>query len=140
MSGAPSPTAAPRALPADDQPLRIAWLIYRGNPHCGGQGVYVRHLSRELHALGHEVDVLSGQPYPELDLLGDPPSMDRGLSAGTASVTTEPPRDAPFMELSLHSCFEARTSIPNRRYQPAPHGLWAMRSKPRRDDFPYLQR
>jgi len=29
--------------------------------------VYVRHLSRELVGLGHEVEVFSGQPYPELD-------------------------------------------------------------------------
>lgn len=47
--------------------LRVALLSYRSKPHCGGQGVYVRHLSRELVALGHEVSVLSGQPYPELD-------------------------------------------------------------------------
>ncbi|AFR05858.1 glycosyl transferases group 1 family protein [Nocardiopsis alba ATCC BAA-2165] len=33
----------------------------------GGQGVYVRHLSRELAALGHQVTVFSGQPYPVLD-------------------------------------------------------------------------
>jgi glycosyltransferase involved in cell wall biosynthesis len=51
----------------DDAPLRIALLTYRGNPRCGGQGVYVRHLSRALIALGHDVEVLSGQPYPELD-------------------------------------------------------------------------
>ncbi|TDQ53583.1 glycosyltransferase family 4 protein [Actinorugispora endophytica] len=50
-----------------DRPLRIALLSYRSKPHCGGQGVYVRHLSRELAALGHHVRVLSGQPYPELD-------------------------------------------------------------------------
>jgi len=47
--------------------LRIALLSYRSKPHCGGQGVYVRHLSRELVALGHTVEVLSGPPYPELD-------------------------------------------------------------------------
>ena len=47
--------------------MRIALLSYRSKPHCGGQGVYVRHLSRELVALGHEVEVFSGQPYPELD-------------------------------------------------------------------------
>ena len=47
--------------------LRIAWLIYRGNPHCGGQGVYTRYLAREVTELGHHVEVLSGQPYPELD-------------------------------------------------------------------------
>ncbi|WP_067436057.1 glycosyltransferase family 4 protein [Nocardioides jensenii] len=47
--------------------MRVALLSYRSKPHCGGQGVYIRHLSRELVALGHEVEVFSGQPYPELD-------------------------------------------------------------------------
>jgi glycosyltransferase involved in cell wall biosynthesis len=47
--------------------LRIALLSYRSKPHSGGQGVYVRALSRELTALGHAVEVFSGQPYPELD-------------------------------------------------------------------------
>jgi glycosyltransferase involved in cell wall biosynthesis len=47
--------------------VRVALLSYRSKPHCGGQGIYVRHLSRELVALGHEVEVFSGQPYPELD-------------------------------------------------------------------------
>jgi glycosyltransferase involved in cell wall biosynthesis len=47
--------------------LRIALLSYRSKPHSGGQGVYVRALSRELTELGHRVEVLSGQPYPELD-------------------------------------------------------------------------
>lgn len=50
-----------------DAPLRIALLSYRSKPHCGGQGVYVRHLSRELALLGHQVEVFSGQPYPVLD-------------------------------------------------------------------------
>ena len=50
-----------------DRTLRIALLSYRSKPHCGGQGVYVRHLSRELDALGHRVEVFSGQPYPDLD-------------------------------------------------------------------------
>lgn len=47
--------------------LRIALLSYRSKPHSGGQGVYVRALSRELRELGHRVEVVSGQPYPELD-------------------------------------------------------------------------
>ncbi|MGH9101371.1 MAG: glycosyltransferase family 4 protein, partial [Acidimicrobiales bacterium] len=47
--------------------LRVALLAYRGNPHSGGQGVYARYLARELVAMGHRVDVLSGQPYPRLD-------------------------------------------------------------------------
>ncbi|SDC74112.1 Glycosyltransferase involved in cell wall bisynthesis [Geodermatophilus telluris] len=59
--------------------LRIALLSYRSKPHSGGQGVYVRALSRELAALGHDVEVLSGQPYPELDdgvVLTRLPSLD----------------------------------------------------------------
>jgi glycosyltransferase involved in cell wall biosynthesis len=50
-----------------ERPLRVALLSYRSKPHCGGQGIYLRHLSRELAALGHHVEVLSGQPYPELE-------------------------------------------------------------------------
>jgi glycosyltransferase involved in cell wall biosynthesis len=59
--------------------VRIALMSYRSKPHCGGQGVYVRHLSRELVALGHTVEVFSGQPYPELDegvTLTKVPSLD----------------------------------------------------------------
>ncbi|MEE1802818.1 glycosyltransferase family 4 protein [Streptomyces sp. JV176] len=50
-----------------ERPLRIALLSYKGNPFCGGQGVYVRHLSRELARLGHSVEVIGAQPYPVLD-------------------------------------------------------------------------
>ena len=59
--------------------MRIALASYRSKPHCGGQGVYVRHLSRELVALGHTVEVFSGQPYPVLDdgvTLTKVPSLD----------------------------------------------------------------
>lgn len=59
--------------------MRVALLSYRSKPHCGGQGIYVRHLSRELVALGHQVEVFSGQPYPELDegvTLTKVPSLD----------------------------------------------------------------
>jgi len=62
-----------------DGPLRVALLSYRSKPHCGGQGIYLRHLSRELSALGHHVEVFSGQPYPELEpgpLLHEVPSLD----------------------------------------------------------------
>jgi glycosyltransferase involved in cell wall biosynthesis len=37
--------------------LRIALLSYRSKPHSGGQGIYVRALSRELIGLGHHVEV-----------------------------------------------------------------------------------
>jgi len=59
---------SPETTPADgDSPLRIAYLSYRGKPHCGGQGVYTRHLTKALSDLGHSVEVFSGQPYPVLD-------------------------------------------------------------------------
>jgi glycosyltransferase involved in cell wall biosynthesis len=59
--------------------VRVALLSYRSKPHCGGQGVYVRQLSRALVAQGHSVEVFSGQPYPDLDpavTLTKVPSLD----------------------------------------------------------------
>ncbi len=53
--------------PVPDRPLRIGLLSYRSNPHCGGQGIYLRHLSRALRDLGHRVEVISGPPDPQLD-------------------------------------------------------------------------
>lgn len=49
------------------KPLRIALLGYRSNPFSGGQGVYLKYLSTALVEIGHQVDVISGQPYPDLD-------------------------------------------------------------------------
>jgi glycosyltransferase involved in cell wall biosynthesis len=63
-SGAPSSAANTQVIPGS---LRVALLSYKGNPYSGGQGVYIRNLSRELTALGHRVQVLAGQPYPVLD-------------------------------------------------------------------------
>ena len=53
--------------PPGDRPLRICLLSYRSNPHCGGQGVYLKNLSRAIADMGHRVDVLSGPPDPCLD-------------------------------------------------------------------------
>ncbi len=63
----PVDASPPPGGPRRDEPLRIAWLVYRGNPHCGGQGVYTRYVAREVAALGHHIEVLSGQPWPQLD-------------------------------------------------------------------------
>ena len=52
---------------AYDAPLRIALLGYRSAPHSGGQGIYLKYLSRSLVRRGHFVTVISGPPYPELD-------------------------------------------------------------------------
>ena len=47
--------------------LRIGLISYRSNPYCGGQGVYIRHLSKALSDLGHSVEIISGPPTPILD-------------------------------------------------------------------------
>ena len=46
--------------------MKVCLLTYRGNMYCGGQGVYVYYLSRELQQLGHDVHVMSGPPYPQV--------------------------------------------------------------------------
>ncbi|MFD3525362.1 glycosyltransferase family 4 protein [Streptomyces sp. NPDC058653] len=66
-AGTPAGPAGTSGAADGDRPLRIALLSYKGNPFCGGQGVYVRHLSRELARLGHSVEVIGAQPYPVLD-------------------------------------------------------------------------
>ncbi len=50
-----------------NRPLKICMISYRSNPHCGGQGVYIRNLSRALTDLGHSVEVVAGPPDPLLD-------------------------------------------------------------------------
>ncbi len=69
-----APASAPGQLSAANdaidrtlRPLRIALLGYRSAPFSGGQGVYLKYLSRALAKQGHQVTVISGPPYPELD-------------------------------------------------------------------------
>ncbi len=45
--------------------MRICLSCYRGNPYCGGQGIYLYHLSLELSRQGHQVTLMVGPPYPE---------------------------------------------------------------------------
>ncbi|MCP4137466.1 MAG: glycosyltransferase family 4 protein [bacterium] len=45
--------------------MKVLLLGYRGNPYCGGQGIYIFNLTRELAKLGVEVDVIVGPPYPD---------------------------------------------------------------------------
>jgi MMP alpha-(1->4)-mannosyltransferase len=47
--------------------MYICLLSYRCYRYSGGQGIYVRYLSRYLKELGHDIDVIAGPPYPELD-------------------------------------------------------------------------
>jgi len=46
--------------------MQICLLSYRAYKYSGGQGIYVRYLSRSLQRLGHSVDVVAGPPYPDL--------------------------------------------------------------------------
>ena len=48
------------------QKLSIAILSYRSAPFGGGQGIYVHDISKALSLMGHQVDVISGPPYPNL--------------------------------------------------------------------------
>jgi glycosyltransferase involved in cell wall biosynthesis len=68
LDSRPAPSvAAADVVPAPPKPLRIALLGYRSQPFAGGQGVYLRYLSKALVDAGHRVDVISGPPYPQLD-------------------------------------------------------------------------
>ena len=44
--------------------MKICLLSYRGNPYCGGQGIYLMCIARELVKMGHEVHAIVGPPYP----------------------------------------------------------------------------
>ena len=50
-----------------NQRLNIAISSYRSAPFGGGQGIFIYELSRALQALGHNVDIISGPPYPNLE-------------------------------------------------------------------------
>ena len=51
----------------NNKPLRILMPSYRSHPYTGGQGIYMRLVTKAMTELGHTVEVLSGQPYPILD-------------------------------------------------------------------------
>ncbi|HOS40618.1 MAG TPA: glycosyltransferase family 4 protein [Spirochaetota bacterium] len=44
--------------------MRICLLCYRGNPYCGGQGIYLKYVAEELVRQGHEVHAIVGPPAP----------------------------------------------------------------------------
>ncbi|NEC86748.1 glycosyltransferase family 4 protein [Streptomyces sp. SID12501] len=96
--------AGPPGEPAADgeRPLNIALLTYKGNPFCGGQGVYVRHLSRELARLGHRVEVIGSQPYPVLDVLDGRDGSEAGFSPGTGTGPDPVLTELPSLDLYRH--------------------------------------
>ena len=46
--------------------MKICFLSYRGDMYCGGQGIYLYHITNELHKMGHHIEVIAGPPYPEV--------------------------------------------------------------------------
>lgn len=63
----PTRHAASTDLLVNERPLKICLLSYRSQPYSGGQGIYIKYLSKALVDRGHSVDVISGEPYPHLD-------------------------------------------------------------------------
>jgi glycosyltransferase involved in cell wall biosynthesis len=55
---------SPMKSGSKDKSLNICLISYRSNPHSGGQGVYLKNLSRAIKDLGHRVEILSGPPKP----------------------------------------------------------------------------
>ena len=98
----------PGPVPGVDVPLRVALTSYRSKPHSGGQGIYVRQLAHALTDLGHEVEVFSGQPYPDLSGLS-------ALADGQLRLTEVPSLDLyndadPFRRPALRE-FRDRTDV-----------------------------
>jgi len=46
--------------------MKICFLLHQGSMYSGGQGVYLSNITRELAALGNEVHVIVGPPYPDV--------------------------------------------------------------------------
>ncbi|HVM40242.1 MAG TPA: glycosyltransferase family 4 protein [Acidimicrobiia bacterium] len=120
-------------MPGSGSSLRIALLVYRGNPLSGGQGVYIRHLSRELTELGHRVTVFAGQPYPKIDdgvELVEVPSLDLYREPDPFRV----PRLREFRDAV--DAYEFATMLTAAFPEPRTFGMrvWKL-LKDRRDDF-----
>jgi glycosyltransferase involved in cell wall biosynthesis len=46
--------------------MKVCFLLHQGSMYSGGQGIYLNNVTREMLALGNEVHVIAGPPYPEL--------------------------------------------------------------------------
>jgi glycosyltransferase involved in cell wall biosynthesis len=97
------------------RPLRICFVAYRGNMRCGGQGVYLWNLVRELDRLGHRVDVLVGPPFPDpmpfarsVETLPDPEFWAKWFLRDYASFFPEPHPLAVFHPLSFYELGASR--------------------------------
>ena len=89
--------------------MKTCLLTYRGNPYCGGQGIYVSCLARELARQGHEVHGISGPPYPE-----DIPGVIWHRVAGVrpyGNNGTYPPHEHPLSAFAPVNFYEWAASL-----------------------------
>ncbi len=89
--------------------MKICLLSYRGNPFCGGQGVYVSHLARELARLGHEVHCIQGPPYAPREEGIAWHAVD-GLNIFEANGSYPPP-DRPLAALTPLNLYERAATL-----------------------------
>jgi glycosyltransferase involved in cell wall biosynthesis len=47
--------------------MKVLFLLHQGNMFSGGQGVYTSQVTRELARLGHDVHLIVGPPWPDVD-------------------------------------------------------------------------
>ncbi len=45
--------------------MKICFFLHQGNMFSGGQGVYLHYITREMAALGNDVHVVVGPPWPD---------------------------------------------------------------------------
>jgi glycosyltransferase involved in cell wall biosynthesis len=115
--------------------LRICFVAYRGNMRCGGQGVYLWFLARELARLGHAVDVLVGPPYPDpmpfarVWRLPNALFWERWFQGGGARVL---PRERPLGALAPLTFYELAASWLGFLPEPFAFSLRAFRTLARR--------
>ncbi len=96
------------------RPLRICFVAYRGNMACGGQGVYLWFLARELARLGHQVEVFVGPPYPDpmpfAEQVVELPNQQYWAAWFSRNRRTMFPTDAPLRALSPLNFYELAAS------------------------------
>ena len=96
------------------RPLRICFVAYRGNMACGGQGVYLWFLARELARLGHEVEVFVGPPYPDpmpfAEQVVELPNQQYWAAWFSRNRRTMFPAEAPLRALSPLNFYELAAS------------------------------
>src|SRR4029078_8472772 len=53
------------------RPMKVLFTLHQGNMYSGGQGVYTAQVTCELARLGHEVHLIVGPPWPDVDPAGN---------------------------------------------------------------------